>query len=368
SQDYPNIEYIVMDGASRDDTADVVAPYADRLRFISEPDRGQSHAINKGFALARGEIVAWLNSDDVFLPGAISKAVAAFAAHPHAGVVYGEGYQIDIDGNIKSRFPHTQPFDLWRLTHLSDYILQQSVFFRKAALDEVGEIREDLHYIMDWEILIRLGKAFEFVYVPEFFGSLREYDTAKTFSGGTKRAAEIRAMLRTHTNMFLPEGYIVYGLDAYSQLWNNQIENWPDAMRWLKIRAQNMVRKMSHRIIGQVTVHRQGLYGDQWMTRKARFMLRRGAGDVVFAGHRPGISELEGQTVTISSGGRVCSRNAIGAGDFEIRFAAPPSAAQEAATFEVSFSKAFVPAQKGGSEDTRALSSLFHHFDWAKNA
>ncbi len=80
TQDYPHVEYIIMDGASTDETADVVRPYLDRVRFISEPDRGQSHAINKGFALARGEIVAWLNSDDLFLPGAIRHAVDAFQA------------------------------------------------------------------------------------------------------------------------------------------------------------------------------------------------------------------------------------------------------------------------------------------------
>src|SRR5579872_2956802 len=90
TQDYPNIEYIIMDGASTDETADVVRPYLDRLTFVSEPDRGQSHAINKGFARARGEIVAWLNSDDLFLPGAVRRAVEAFRAAPQSGVVYGE--------------------------------------------------------------------------------------------------------------------------------------------------------------------------------------------------------------------------------------------------------------------------------------
>src|SRR5579862_2592962 len=124
SQDYPNVEYIVMDGGSTDDTASIVTPYLDRLTFISESDRGQSHAINKGFALARGSIVAWLNSDDLFLPGAISRAVEAFRARPDAAAVYGKGYQIDETGGIKSEFPHTQHFDRWKLVYFSDYILQ----------------------------------------------------------------------------------------------------------------------------------------------------------------------------------------------------------------------------------------------------
>src|SRR5436190_2267527 len=124
SQDYPHIEYIVMDGGSSDETAAVVSEYGTRLQWISERDRGQSHAINKGFRLARGEIVSWLNSDDVILPGAVAHAVRAFERNPLLGAVYGEGYQIDIDGNVKHRFFATEPFNLWKLIYLSDYILQ----------------------------------------------------------------------------------------------------------------------------------------------------------------------------------------------------------------------------------------------------
>src|SRR5436309_8624539 len=87
SQDYPNLEYIIMDGGSADETASVVKEYASRLTFISEKDRGQSHAINKGFQMARGEILAWLNSDDLYLPGAVNRAVQAFHENPAAGAV-----------------------------------------------------------------------------------------------------------------------------------------------------------------------------------------------------------------------------------------------------------------------------------------
>ncbi len=109
------IQYLIIDGGSSDDTADVVREYSNRLTWISEKDRGQSHAINKGFSMARGEILAWLNSDDTILPGAVWEAVRAFERRPEAGAVYGEGYQIDIEGQIKSRFPHTAPFNLWKL-------------------------------------------------------------------------------------------------------------------------------------------------------------------------------------------------------------------------------------------------------------
>jgi len=91
THDYPHVGYIIMDGGSKDETADVAARYAGRLTFISEKDRGQPNAINKGFQRARGEIVAWINSDDTLRPGAIRRAVAALAAHPEAAASHGEG-------------------------------------------------------------------------------------------------------------------------------------------------------------------------------------------------------------------------------------------------------------------------------------
>jgi glycosyltransferase involved in cell wall biosynthesis len=365
SQGYPNLEYIIMDGASTDGTAEVVKPYLDRLTFISEPDRGQSHAINKGFAMARGEIVAWLNSDDVFLPGAIMHAVEAFLVHPHAAVVYGEGYQIDIAGTVTGRFPHTQRFDLWRLTHMSDFILQQTVFFRKSALEAVGPLREDLHYIMDWDILIRLGKRFEFVYIPEFLGCLREYETAKTFSGGAKRAREIHEVLRGHTNKALPAGYVVYGLDSYSQIWTAQIRRWPNALRRLKPRLESLVLKVAHRIIGRVNIHTQGLYTDGWMSKKAHLMLRSGKGEILFTGHLPSVPQLKGQLLTITCKDYLCVRQELEPGDFTVRFPAPPNSRTEPPEFSVTFSKWFVPKGAGDSHDARALSIRFFDLNWA---
>ena len=149
SQEYPNIEYLVIDGGSTDETLDILRKYEDRLRWISEPDEGQSDAINKGFQLARGEVVAWLNSDDTFLPGAVSKAVNFLVTHPEVMMVYGEGYQIDEQGRVKGRFQATEPFNLWRLIYYSDYILQQTVFMQKQVFKEVGMLDKALHYGID---------------------------------------------------------------------------------------------------------------------------------------------------------------------------------------------------------------------------
>jgi len=224
SQDYPNLEYIVMDGGSTDETAAVVNDYSSRLTWISEKDRGQSHAINKGFRMAKGEIVSWLNSDDFILPGAVRHGVAAFERNPLAGAVYGEGYLIDEGGNITGRFPATVPFNLWKLIYLSDYILQQTSYFRKSVLDEVGYVDEDLHWGMDWDLYVRIGKRYPIEYIPEYMGCLREYATAKSFSGGGRRFRELAAIMRRHGGVRYPPGYVTYGLDTYGRIWTDWIE------------------------------------------------------------------------------------------------------------------------------------------------
>jgi glycosyltransferase involved in cell wall biosynthesis len=324
SQSYPNIEYIVVDALSTDETAAVCAEYAGRLRFISEKDRGQSDAINKGFRLARGEYVAWLNSDDVFLPGAIERAVEAFEEDPSLGAVYGEGYQIDIDGRVKQRFEVTEPFNLWKLVYLSDYILQQTVFFRRSVFAEVGLIDEALYYGMDWDILIRIGKSHMLRYLPCYMGSIREHGEAKTTVGGIKRFRELAAIMRRHGRWRYPPGYFVYGLDTYARVVNHWIDlytkkTFPRAGRKL----QHLVAAYSHRIIGRVTRTAQGLYSDGWAARKLRYMLPPGYGKFL----QIDVSLPEGivarQTLSICVGGRPVAHESFGPGDYSLYVRVP---------------------------------------------
>ena len=105
SQDYPNLEYMVIDGGSTDDTLSILKSYQDRFAWVSEPDRGQAHAINKGWRCAKGEILAWLNSDDIYQPGAIRTAVEYFIHNQQVGMVYGEAYHVDESGQPIDRYP-----------------------------------------------------------------------------------------------------------------------------------------------------------------------------------------------------------------------------------------------------------------------
>ncbi len=367
SQDYSRIEYIVMDGGSKDETAQVVREYASRLKFVSERDRGQSDAINKGFQMAKGEVVSWLNSDDTILPGAISHAVRAFEANPAAGAVYGEGYLLDYDGNVTGRFPVTEPFNLWKLVHLSDYILQQTVYFRRAVLEEIGWVDQKLHYVMDWDLLIRIGKRYELVYIPEYMGCLREYGTAKTFAGGATRVAEIGEVLRRETGDWLPPGYVVYGLDAYSKIWYEAIDEFtPGILRGASEKFKTFLARSIAQVIGGRIHASQGWFSDGWATTQAHFMLPPGSGDLMLRGSLPEwASWLRGQSIRVDCDGRTVGELALPVGDFDISIPIKARRTGGALRLTVLASRYFVPNQvQENAADGRRLSYLLKSFGW----
>jgi GT2 family glycosyltransferase len=352
AQDYPNVEYIVMDGGSRDETASIVKDYGSRLKWISEPDRGQSHAINKGFRMARGSILFWLNSDDLILPGAVRNAVNALEENPSAGAVYGEGYLIDEEGKTTRRFPSTEPFNLWKLVHLSDYILQQTVYFQRAAIEDVGYLREDLHFALDWDLLIRIGNHGPLHYIPEYMGCLREHSSAKSFSGGGRRAREIARVLGEHTGMLCAEGSIVYGLETYSKIWCDAVEA---AMpRVIAKPVQWLIGSACGYAIGRTVSQAQGWYGDQWATERLHYTLPAGAaGILVLAGWIPP-AWTRNQKLTILDGRRKVAQREFFGGDFLWRVPIPQRT--RPLELEIRATRSFVPALSAQGVDTRRLS------------
>ena len=211
NQDYPNIEYIIIDGGSTDHTLDIIREYEGRLKWISERDEGQSDAINKGFKMAKGEIIAWLNSDDTYESGAVTAAVDCFLENPDVGLAYGDGDIIDEKGNKVKRFEATQQFDLWTLIHVWDYIMQPTTFFRREALEKVGYLEKDLYWCMDWDLWIRLATQYKVAYLNQVLANSREYSETKTSTGGIKRFKELIRLMRKYGNMNYPPGYFLYG-------------------------------------------------------------------------------------------------------------------------------------------------------------
>ena len=172
-QDYPRIEYILMDGGSTDGSLDIIQRYADRLAFwVSEPDLGQTDAINKGFARAGGDILAWLNSDDLYDPWAVSEAVQFLSSHPEVGMVYGAAYYIDELGSVIARYPARQT-DYKRLRRGIATIPQQASFFRAILWDQVGPLDPSFYYAMDYDLWVRISGRAPIAFVDKPWAKFR---------------------------------------------------------------------------------------------------------------------------------------------------------------------------------------------------
>lgn len=182
-QGYPNLEYVVMDGGSKDGSAEYLRSVESRLTaWRSEPDKGQADAINKAFALTSGEIMAWVNSDDLMLPGAIDSVVAFFAEHPEIEVVYGQRVVIDHDGREVGRWVlprHSTSAFLWR-----DYIPQETLFWRRSLWDGCGSrVDASFQFAMDWELVLRFHEhGGRFARLPRYLGAFRTHDEQKSLA------------------------------------------------------------------------------------------------------------------------------------------------------------------------------------------
>jgi glycosyltransferase involved in cell wall biosynthesis len=215
AQAHAPLELIVVDGGSHDGSVDILRSYGDRLQFVSERDRGQADAINRGFARSTGDILCWLNSDDMFMPGVIPRVVRAFDEHPEAEFVYGRGWEIDEAGRVIEE-AGVLTFDLWRLIHQRNFIQQPSCFFRRSLMERVGPVDESLHYVMDWDLWIRFA-AYRGLFVDEFWSYNRVHRQNKTQSGQFRRWAEIRRMVHRYTDAPWPPVFSLYLLEALRQ-------------------------------------------------------------------------------------------------------------------------------------------------------
>jgi glycosyltransferase involved in cell wall biosynthesis len=195
-QDYPAIEYIIVDGGSHDGSVEIIQRNAGRLAWwVSEPDKGQTDAINKGFSQAKGEILAWLNSDDTYEPGALAAAAGFLAEHPGTGLVYANTNFIDENGRKIGRFPAAQT-DYRRLRQGYVHIPQQAAFFRADLWRQVGPLDPDFYFAMDYDLWVRLAKLAPLAYLPgQTWANFRLHQSGKTIAADDRCWPE---MLKVH--------------------------------------------------------------------------------------------------------------------------------------------------------------------------
>jgi glycosyltransferase involved in cell wall biosynthesis len=230
AQEYPNLEYVVQDGGSPDDTVAVLKSYGHRITsWVSETDQGQSDALNKGFAKTTGEIMAYLNSDDLLMPGSLAVVADHFARHPEVDAVYGHRFIIDEDDREVGRWvmpPHDD-----RILAYADYIPQETLFWRRSAWDKAGgRIDDSFRFAMDWDLILRLqdtGATIE--RLPFFLGAFRVHSAGKTTSIINEVGAKEMDRLRLRALGYAPDHHeinrvlrpylamatVLHHLDAY---------------------------------------------------------------------------------------------------------------------------------------------------------
>jgi glycosyltransferase involved in cell wall biosynthesis len=192
-----SLEYLVMDGGSPDETKDILTTYGSRLQWVSERDAGQADAVNKGLARATGDIIGWLNSDDVYYPGAIAGVCAAFDSHPEIDVIYGDANHIDEKDVVIEPYG-TEAWDFSRLLDVC-FICQPAAFFRKSVVERFGPLDANLQFCMDYEYWIRLGKSGAvFHWLRQVLAGSRLHSDTKTLSARVRVHREINNMLSRH--------------------------------------------------------------------------------------------------------------------------------------------------------------------------
>ena len=231
-QNYPRMEVLVIDGGSTDDTVDIIKKHSARLGYWhSRKDSGQADAINQGMRLAKGDILCWLNSDDMYLPLALRKAARQLAGRVgEPALVYGAALVMREGKTPFGAAKVPEGFVADRLTYF-DYIVQPSSFWTRALWEAAGELNAEYNYVLDWDWFIRASRVARFEYEPGFLSIYRLHDQHKTGKGGDRRREEILEVVRTYSSP--------YWVDIYEEVFRlrQRIRRWWQTFNRFRLRG-----------------------------------------------------------------------------------------------------------------------------------
>jgi glycosyltransferase involved in cell wall biosynthesis len=380
-QDYPNIEYVVVDGGSSDETVEILRSYGDRFTWISEADRGQAHAINKGIERASGRILSYLNSDDTLLPNAVSTATECFAKNPEIDLLYGDANYIDVEDTVIGRYPTTD-YSFERL--MADCcVCQPAAFWTAAAANVVGPFDECLHTALDYDYWLRIDRAGGIVrHIPQLLANSRIHLETKTMSQRTLVYREIFAVTRKHggyVSRNYVEGYWHHRLWEQPDWIARVIRSRPgiiphlinaDAFRlstkhasWISIFP--LALKFMWRRIGPSLgkVNSGQLYADGWAGRWLKYELPIRARRIRISGTLPDIPPLRGQRLDILCNGVPVKKQELPFGAFAIEIECQQPDESSGTVLQIYAARSFVPANIGYTQDYRALSYIIHKIE-----
>src|ERR1043166_6156224 len=380
SQDYPNIEYMVVDGGSSDATLDILKAYGERLTWIAEPDRGQAHAVNKGIGRSTGRILCYLNSDDTLLPNAISTVAEWFVKNPDTDLLYGDANYIDVDDVVMGRYP-TADYSFERL--MADCcICQPAAFWTADIAKRVGPFDENLHTALDYDYWLRIDRAGGTLrHIPRLLANSRIHLETKTMSRRALVYREIFAVTRKHggyVSRNYVQGYWHHRLWEQPNWLAKLIRSQPaivphlinaDAFRlstkkasWISVLP--LALRFTWRLVGPSwgKVNGEQLYADGWAGRRLKYELPVRARQIRISGLLPDIPQLRGQRLDIICNGVLVKKQELSFGEFAIDFECEPQEGSST-VLQIRATRSFVPANIGYTQDYRALSYVINKIE-----